>query len=84
MEGSIRLGGQELAGLSERDMRPIRGGRMTMIFQDPMLALNPVLRVRDQVRESMRAHGVKRRPGKRWKWRGSNPRPGYCRHTRTS
>ena len=62
VEGSIRLDGQELMGLAERDMRRVRGARMAMIFQDPMLALNPVLRVRDQMRETMRAHGVKRRP----------------------
>ena len=73
MEGSIRLGGQELTGLSERDMRPIRGGRVALIFQDPMLALNPVLRVRDQVRESMRAHAVKRRPGEALELAGLEP-----------
>ncbi|MFM9843231.1 MAG: ABC transporter ATP-binding protein [Dongiaceae bacterium] len=40
--GSIRLGARELVGLPERALRDLRGTRMSMIFQDPMTALNPV------------------------------------------
>jgi ABC-type glutathione transport system ATPase component len=58
VSGSICLRGRELIGLEERDLRRIRGGAVSLIFQDPMLALNPVIRVATQVREAMRAHGV--------------------------
>ncbi len=54
--GSIRLDGEELTGLTERDMRAIRGGRIGMVFQDPMTSLNPVLRAGDQIAEAVRAH----------------------------
>jgi ABC-type glutathione transport system ATPase component len=56
--GSVRLRGRELIGLGERELRRVRGGAISLIFQDPMLALNPVMRVAAQVREAMRAHGV--------------------------
>jgi ABC-type glutathione transport system ATPase component len=58
VRGSVRLRGQELVGLGERAMQPIRGGVISLISQDPMLALNPVMRVRDQVAEVLRAHGA--------------------------
>lgn len=58
VQGSVRLRGRELIGLGEREMRRIRGAAISMIFQDPMLALNPVMRIQDQVREAMRAHGL--------------------------
>jgi ABC-type glutathione transport system ATPase component len=58
VRGSVRLRGQELVGLDERAMERIRGGMISMIFQDPMLALNPVMRIRDQVGEVLRAHGA--------------------------
>jgi oligopeptide/dipeptide ABC transporter ATP-binding protein len=54
--GSIRLGGEELTTLSERGMRAVRGGRIGMVFQDPMTSLNPVLRAGDQIAEAVRAH----------------------------
>ena len=47
--GSIRLRERELIGLAERDMRALRGNRMSMIFQDPMTALNPVRTIGDQM-----------------------------------
>src|SRR5438105_2978516 len=56
VRGSVRLRGEELAGLGERAMQPIRGGVISMISQDPMLALNPVMRVRQQIAEVLRAH----------------------------
>jgi ABC-type glutathione transport system ATPase component len=58
VRGSVRLRGQELLGRGEREMERIRGAAISMIFQDPALALNPVLRVRDQILEVTRAHGV--------------------------
>ena len=54
--GSIRLDGEELTSLSERDMRAVRGGRIAMVFQDPMTSLNPVLRAGTQIAEAVRAH----------------------------
>ena len=54
--GSIRLNGQELVGLPERQMRKLRGSKIAMIFQDPMMTLNPVLRVDTQMIEAIQAH----------------------------
>ena len=56
VKGSIRLGGQELFGRSQEQMRAIRGNRIAMIFQDPMATLNPVLRVDAQMIEAVLAH----------------------------
>jgi ABC-type glutathione transport system ATPase component len=50
--------GQQLIGLPDRAMNKVRGAVMSLILQDPMLALNPVMRVRDQIGELLRAHGV--------------------------
>jgi len=58
VRGSVRLNGQELVGLDERRMQAVRGRTISMIFQDPALALNPVMRVRDQLAEIARAHRV--------------------------
>jgi oligopeptide/dipeptide ABC transporter ATP-binding protein len=55
-EGSIRLAGQELIGLPEEQLRAIRGGRIGMVFQDPMTSLNPVLRIGEQIAEGILAH----------------------------
>jgi peptide/nickel transport system ATP-binding protein len=55
--GSATLAdGTDLIGASENEMRRIRGGRIAMIFQDPMSALTPVYRVGDQIAEQIRAH----------------------------
>lgn len=56
-EGSIRFDGQNLVDLPEPQMRDLRGRRIAMIFQDPMMTLNPVLRVDTQMIEALRAHG---------------------------
>ncbi|MGH8870204.1 MAG: ABC transporter ATP-binding protein [Actinomycetes bacterium] len=56
VEGKIRFGGENLVDLSEQQMRDVRGGRIGMIFQDPMTSLNPVLRVGEQIAESVRLH----------------------------
>ncbi|MCA0212222.1 MAG: ABC transporter ATP-binding protein [Proteobacteria bacterium] len=54
--GSIRLGGEELVGKSEREWQSIRGRRIAMIFQDPMMTLNPVLQIATQMTEAVLAH----------------------------
>ncbi|WP_394780719.1 ABC transporter ATP-binding protein [Undibacterium sp.] len=54
--GSIRLKGRELRGLPAEEMRRVRGNRIAMIFQDPMMTLNPVLRIDTQMMEAVFAH----------------------------
>ena len=54
--GSIRLNGQELLGIDAEAMRRIRGDRIAMIFQDPMMTLNPVLKIGTQMTEAVLAH----------------------------
>ncbi|MGB5497181.1 MAG: ABC transporter ATP-binding protein, partial [Sedimenticolaceae bacterium] len=54
--GDMRLDGQSLRALSEAEMRSERGGRIGMIFQEPMTSLNPVMTVGEQVAEAVRLH----------------------------
>ena len=54
--GKILFQGEDLLGLPEGEMRKFRGGRLAMIFQDPMTALNPVFTVGDQIVESLLLH----------------------------
>jgi peptide/nickel transport system ATP-binding protein len=54
--GSIAFNGDELVGLDDESMRQIRGKRIAMIFQDPMMTLNPVLRIDTQMTEAIHAH----------------------------
>ena len=54
--GSVRFLGKELLGLPERELDQIRGNSLTMIFQDPLSALNPVFPIGRQIMESMEAH----------------------------
>jgi peptide/nickel transport system ATP-binding protein len=54
--GSVQLNGQDVLALPERDMRDVRGGGMAMIFQEPMLALNPVIKVGTQIAEALVLH----------------------------
>ncbi|MES2148302.1 MAG: ABC transporter ATP-binding protein [Pseudomonadota bacterium] len=54
--GSIRLNGQQLRGLPAEALRRLRGNRIAMIFQDPMMTLNPVLRIDTQMIEAIQAH----------------------------
>lgn len=56
VSGSVSLGGTEMIGLYPSEMRSIRGRRISMIFQDPMTALNPVYTVGFQLVEAVRAH----------------------------
>jgi oligopeptide transport system ATP-binding protein len=55
-DGSIVFKGDEILSLSERKMRSIRGNTISMVFQDPMTSLNPVLNVRTQINECLRQH----------------------------
>jgi len=65
VEGSIRFQGQDLLALSERGMRDIRGNEISMIFQEPMTSLNPVLSVGRQITETLTLHrGLSREAGK--------------------
>ncbi len=54
--GSIVFDGQEILNLTEKEMRKIRGNKISMIFQDPMTALNPLMRVGDQIAEAVKLH----------------------------
>ncbi|MDQ1535525.1 MAG: glutathione transport system ATP-binding protein [Actinomycetota bacterium] len=54
--GSIRFRGEELLGKSDRQLQPIRGQKIAMIFQDALTALNPVFKVGDQIAESITVH----------------------------
>jgi peptide/nickel transport system ATP-binding protein len=54
--GSIRFKGEELVGAPDERLRALRGNKIAMIFQDPMMTLNPVLRVDTQMIEAIRAH----------------------------
>ena len=56
VRGSIRLSGLEIVGLDERGLRSIRGRVVSMIFQEPMTALNPVYTVGFQIAEMLRSH----------------------------
>ncbi|MEH6975233.1 MULTISPECIES: ABC transporter ATP-binding protein [unclassified Bacillus (in: firmicutes)] len=55
-DGSIRFKGKDLCRLPEKEMRAIRGAEISMIFQDPMTALNPTLTVGDQLAEAILQH----------------------------
>src|SRR6476469_8191627 len=55
--GTVTLEGTDLLGLNEAEMRKIRGNRISMIFQEPMTSLNPVMRIGDQITEVLRLHG---------------------------
>lgn len=59
VSGSVMLNGQEMIGASSKVLRNMRGGLMSMIFQDPLSALNPVHRVGDQIVEMLKAHQSK-------------------------
>jgi oligopeptide/dipeptide ABC transporter ATP-binding protein len=54
--GSIQFAGTELVGLPEEQMREIRGRDISMVFQDPMTSLNPVLTIGRQLTEALTAH----------------------------
>jgi peptide/nickel transport system ATP-binding protein len=55
-DGSIKLDGQEISGLSDEDMRKVRGNEIGMIFQDPLTSLNPTMTVGKQIAETVKLH----------------------------
>ncbi|WP_199435301.1 ABC transporter ATP-binding protein [Qaidamihabitans albus] len=63
--GEVLFEGRDLLGLSEPNMRALRGSEIAMVFQDPQSALNPVLTVGYQVAEALIVHGVDRRTARR-------------------
>ena len=56
IEGSIKFNGTEIANASESSLQKLRGNRIAMIFQDPMVTLNPVLTIGQQMVETLQAH----------------------------
>ena len=54
--GSVKLHGRELIGLSENELRPLRGESIAMVFQDALTALNPVFTVGNQISEAISVH----------------------------
>src|SRR5688572_4513893 len=63
--GRVLFEGRDLLSLSETEMRAIRGARISLIFQEPMTALNPTMRVGDQIAEALAAHGASRQEANR-------------------
>ncbi len=57
VSGHIEYHGKDILELPETRMREIRGGGISMIFQDPLSSLNPIMRIRDQLVEAMLSHG---------------------------
>ena len=55
--GAILFKGRDLLALDEREMQRVRGAQISLIFQEPMTALNPVFRVGDQIAETLLVHG---------------------------
>jgi oligopeptide/dipeptide ABC transporter ATP-binding protein len=58
VSGTAVFGGHDLLKLKTRDLRRIRGGPISLIFQDPLTALNPVLKVGQQLQEAIETHGT--------------------------
>ncbi|MDJ0918106.1 MAG: ABC transporter ATP-binding protein [Woeseiaceae bacterium] len=56
LSGSVKLHGRELVGLSDEQMQEVRGGDISMIFQEPMSALNPVFKIGKQIAEALILH----------------------------
>ena len=56
VDGEVLFEGQDLTDLDERDLRKIRGGKISMIFQDPISSLNPVMRIGAQLLEPINLH----------------------------
>jgi oligopeptide/dipeptide ABC transporter ATP-binding protein len=64
--GEVRFKGKDLASISERDMRKVRGNDIAMVFQEPMTSLNPVFKIGSQVAEAIRIH---RKVSKKEAWK---------------
>src|SRR5580700_9226961 len=61
ISGSVMFGGQELLGLDERSLARVRGAKISMVPQEPGIALSPMIQVGDQIAEVLHAH-------KKWSW----------------
>ena len=57
LSGEILYNGRDILKMSDNEIRKIRGNEISMIFQDPMSALNPVIRIGEQIAEAIRLHG---------------------------
>src|SRR5258707_14555462 len=64
VQGRIDFEGRDLLGLKTAEMRLLRGSRIGMIFQEPMTALNPLMRVGDQIAEVLKVHGARGSEGR--------------------
>ncbi|NDK31309.1 ABC transporter ATP-binding protein [Nesterenkonia haasae] len=58
VSGKVFLSGQDITTMDAAQLRRLRGTEVSMVFQEPMTALNPVLKVSDQLKEAMEVHGV--------------------------
>lgn len=58
LDGTILFEGEDLLKKTDEEMRQIRGGKIAMVFQDPMSSLNPVLTIGDQLGEAIRLHQI--------------------------
>jgi peptide/nickel transport system ATP-binding protein len=56
IEGSLRIGGEDVLAMGARELRNLRGGLVSMVFQEPMTALDPVYTVGQQIGETLRRH----------------------------
>jgi len=68
LAGEILFQGRDLHAITERELRSIRGSRISMVFQEPMTALNPVLDVGSQIAEAVLAHPEVSKVSKREAW----------------
>jgi peptide/nickel transport system ATP-binding protein len=64
---SVRLEGRDLLALGTKEIRAVRGNHVALVFQEPLSALNPVLRVGAQIAEAIRAHEAVSRATARWR-----------------
>ncbi len=64
---SVRLGGRDLLALGAKEIRAVRGNHVALVFQEPLSALNPVLRIGNQIAEAIRAHEAVTRGTARWR-----------------
>ena len=64
---SVRLEGRDLLALGGKEIRAVRGNHVALVFQEPLSALNPVLKIGDQIAETNRAHEAVTRGTARWR-----------------